>query len=223
MAEHPRAGIVGLQLLDPRPWQPSRRRFRPCRHARPLHLPAGLPPLERQALANLDERPTEPSRPIDARRLAGLRRAMLDDSAATTRASGCTARRSTCIPCGAGGRALVRPAGGRPPPPTGRRMSVFSPGARSALMPVLRTCASTRLLQPLRRRIHRPEKGSLMISARASHDLVAGQRQRVGRSRRLAGRRLQLRAVAETTGAAARAGHCARAWSQISVRKVLGP
>jgi N-acetylglucosaminyl-diphospho-decaprenol L-rhamnosyltransferase len=84
MAEHPRCGIAGPQLLDPDgSWQPSRRRFPTVGGTLVRRTPLRLlfPPLERQrAHYRLDERPTEP---MEADWLLGgsllLRRAMLTE------------------------------------------------------------------------------------------------------------------------------------------------
>jgi hypothetical protein len=84
MAEHPRAGIVAPQLLNPDgSWQPSRRRFPTVGGTlvRRTPLRSAFPPLERQrAHYNLDERPTEP---VESDWMLGgsllLRRAMLDE------------------------------------------------------------------------------------------------------------------------------------------------
>ncbi len=84
MAETPRCGIAGPQLLWPDgTWQPSRRRFPTVTGTivRRTPLRRLFPPLERQrAHYNLDERPTEPAR---ADWLLGafllMRRTMLDE------------------------------------------------------------------------------------------------------------------------------------------------
>ena len=84
MAEHPRCGIAGPQMLWPDgTWQPSRRRFPTVTGTivRRTPLRRLFPPLERQrAHYNLDDRPSEPAR---ADWLLGafllMRRTMLDE------------------------------------------------------------------------------------------------------------------------------------------------
>ena len=84
MAEHPRCGIAGPQLLWPDgTWQPSRRRFPTVTGTIVRRTPLRLlfPPLERQRSHYLlDERPTEPAQ---ADWLLGafllMRRTMLDE------------------------------------------------------------------------------------------------------------------------------------------------
>jgi GT2 family glycosyltransferase len=84
MQEHPRAGVVGPQLVDPDgSWQPSRRRFPTVAGTLVRRTPLRrlFPPLERQREHyNLDERPAEP---VEADWMLGgsllLRREMLDE------------------------------------------------------------------------------------------------------------------------------------------------
>ena len=84
MAEHPRCGIAGPQLLWPDgAWQPSRRRFPTLTGTLVRRTPLRLffPPFERQrSHYHLDERPTEPAQ---ADWLLGafllMRRTMLDE------------------------------------------------------------------------------------------------------------------------------------------------
>ncbi len=101
MEAHPRCGVAGPQLVDPDgSWQPSQRRFPTVGGTlvRRTPLRRVRPPLEHQRDHYLlDERPTEPVRGgLDARRLpAPPSRDARPSSAVSTRASACTARRST--------------------------------------------------------------------------------------------------------------------------------
>ena len=123
MDGHARVGSPARGCVNPDgSWQPSRRRFPTVGGTlvRRTPLRRAFPPLERQrAHYKLDERPTEP---VEADWMLGgsllLRRAMLERARRLRRRLPDVRRGDRpLLPRGEGGLgALVRPAGGRPPP-----------------------------------------------------------------------------------------------------------